>query len=158
MRSLSEANQLVATLAILPPTVIDFQMAFLPLKSTCPVYQHVNRHFKVDNVILCYATTYFQRYLARVCPNFKAWFSSDGFAAIMPPRSSSEVSLLLRYLVCINIAYKHLSDVTQYFDFFWTCNTFLYQFPDSNTLFNMEMETLEVLDYRLGPVYPVLNN
>lgn len=145
---LNDANALTAASAIIPR---HHRHTYMPLLSHCPLYifMRTEPSFDVSNVILCFAATYMQRYLLRMRPDFHDWFSDDGFAAT-PPTCEEDVQLIVVYLTCISLAYKHFADETQVFSLTEACRIFLLRFFDQHAIFSMELEVMEALDYRLN--------
>lgn len=151
---LEDANKLVAVTAITPIHIHKIRTTFLPLHQACPVYSYVRDNFTVDNTILCFASTFMQRWLIIRHPDFVDWYTDGGFLATYPPRDVTERQLLAWYLACINIAFKTYSDVTQQFSMKEACSGFLNVQLDTAQIFKIEMDVLKSIGYQL--VRPVV--
>ena len=146
---LDDANKLVAITAITPIHIHKIRTVFLPLHLTCPVYCYVRATFKVDNTILCFASTFMQRWLIARHPDFVDWYTDQGFLATHPPRDAAERRMLAWYLACINLAFKTYSDVTQHFSMTEACAGFLGIRVNSAQIFHIEMDILKNIGYQL---------
>ncbi len=142
--SLHHANEYARPFAIVPPGAAGY----LPLSAQCYVYLHIRRmHTQVTDVVACVGASLMRRVLC-ARSGLSPWLLHDRFESLRP-LTRADTQDVARYAVCIGLAHKVYGSRD---DLFRASDAIMYLLQQSLTPDNvadMELELLDVLDFRI---------